>query len=192
MTDENQLPEQWTAADRAAVLALAEIIVAYQPASAAEAVQILEAAIKHSPDAAADWKAAAQVPLILATAELPGRRDDALAGLAQLAKDNPENGAIQEKYADLLLAAGDAASLKLALDRWRIIASRTKPRTPRWYKAKYSVALAQIQRGDRASAATLLKYVLETPPGISDAAWDANYRQLLDEIERKTRSAKTP
>ena len=183
MTDESQLPERWTAADRVVALAIAEIIVAYQPTSATDAVQILESAIKHSPDASADWKAAAQVPLILATAELPGRRQEALAGLAQLAKDNPDNGAIQEKYADLLLAAGDAPSLKLALDRWRIIASRTTPRTPRWYKAKYSVAQAQFKQGDRSGSATLLKYLLETPPGLKGTAWEVPCAELLRQCE---------
>lgn len=185
LTDENQLPERWTSADRAVALSIAEIIVAYQPASAADAVQILEAAINRSPDATADWKAKAQVPLILATAELPGHRQDALAGLAQLAKENPNSGAIQEKYADLLLAAGDASSLKLALDRWRIIASRSKPRTPQWYKAKYSVALTQFRQGDRIAAGTLLRYLLETPPGLP-AEWDTGYRKLLKEVEQKS------
>jgi hypothetical protein len=183
LDDAKQLPAQWTETDRSAALALAEIIVAYQPSNAGEAVQILETALKHSPNAAATRKAAAQRTLILATAELPGRRGEALAGMAELAKVNPDNGAIQEKYAGLLLAADDAVSLKLALDRWRVIASRTKPRTPRWYQAKYSVALAQFKLTDRASAATLLRYLLETPPGLKGTAWETPALELLRKCE---------
>jgi hypothetical protein len=82
------------------------------------------------------------------------------------------------------LAAGDAASLKLALDRWRIIASRSKPRTPRWFKAKYSVALAQFRQNDRSGAATLLKFLLETPPGLKGTEWEARCTDLLRQCEK--------
>ena len=70
------------------------------------------------------------------------------------------------------------------MDRWRIIASRTRPRTPRWYKAKYSVALAQFKQGDRAAAATLLKYLLETPPGLKGTEWEARCTGLLRQCEK--------
>jgi hypothetical protein len=46
-------------------------------------------------------------------------------------------------------------------------------------QAKYSVALAQLKLGDKASAAALLAYVLETPPGLAGNAWEAKYRDLL-------------
>ena len=183
--DANKLPEQWTETDRAIALAAAELIARYQPSDAAQAVELLEAAMHQADEAPAQWKAAANLTLTLAAAELPARRGEALASLAKLARDDPDNAAIQEKYADLLLAAGDAASLKLALDRWRIIASRSKPRTPRWHKAKYSVALAQYRLNDRAGAATLLKYLLETPPGLKGTEWEARCTDLLHQCEKK-------
>lgn len=178
--DEHRLPEPWTDADRATALAIAELIVAYQPASSSDAVRILEAALKGPPEPSAEWKAAARVPLALAMSELPGRRAEALAALASLARANPDNGSIQEKYADLLLATDDAESVKQSLDRWRTIASRSKPRSDRWFKAKHSVALAQFKLGDRAGAAALLRFLLETPPGLKGSAWEKPFVELLE------------
>jgi TolA-binding protein len=183
LDDDKHLPDPWTDTDRAVALSTAELIVAYQPSSAADAVKLLETALEHSPDANDAWKAAAKLTLILAQAEDPARRSAALAGLTQLAKDNPDNGKIQEKYAELLLTAEDDASLKLALDRWRIIASRSQPRTARWYRAKFSVALAQYRLHDQTGAATLLNYLLETPPGLKGTEWEAQYRDLLRKCE---------
>ncbi|HMC09948.1 MAG TPA: hypothetical protein VKH44_01605, partial [Pirellulaceae bacterium] len=108
-----------------------------------------------------------------------GRRDEALAEYTQLAKAHPNNGSIQEGFAKLLLASSDPAQLQQALDRWRVVASRTKPRTPRWLEAKYSIALAQFKLGDRAGAATLLRFLLETPPGLKETAWETTYSDLL-------------
>jgi hypothetical protein len=108
-----------------------------------------------------------------------GQRAEALALYAQLAKDNPDSGPIQEGYADTLLASPDKASLQLALDQWRRIAARTKARTPRWFKAKYSVALAQYKLGDKKSAGQLLDYTLQTPPGLDGTGWQAKFEELL-------------
>ncbi|MDX1947774.1 MAG: hypothetical protein SFU86_20420 [Pirellulaceae bacterium] len=77
------------------------------------------------------------------------------------------------------MAGTDKGSLTAALSQWRIIASRTKPRTPRWFKAKYSVALAQLQLGDPAGAATLLRFLLETPPGLKGTGWEEAFTKLL-------------
>ncbi|HEX5105030.1 MAG TPA: hypothetical protein VFV87_14520 [Pirellulaceae bacterium] len=181
---ENRLPQTWTESDRAVALALAELIVGYQPASSADAVKILEAASNTS-DATAEWKAAAQIPLVLALANQPVRREEAVAALGRLAKENPNSGAIQERYADLLLAAHDAASLQQALERWRVIASRSQPRTERWYKAKLSIAQAQYLLGEKHEAAVLLHYLLETQPSLKGTAWETAYRELLGKCEAR-------
>jgi tetratricopeptide (TPR) repeat protein len=261
---ENHWPDRWTGADRAAALAAAELIVAYQPGRASDAEDLLRRAIAGSFDAPPAWQTAAQAQLVLALAaqgsrqndalaELRaigagsseemlavldglsqiaaragerarpqianvqlaaiamiadgrgrpsvdqqttlariradalasvGRRDEALAAYEQLARDNPQTGAVQEGYARLLLSSSVPGQLKQALDQWRIVASRTRPRTTRWYEAKYSVALAQYKLGDRESAATLLRYLLETPPGVQGTEWEASYSDLLKKCER--------
>jgi hypothetical protein len=261
---EDRLPERWTEADRAAALAAAELTLAYRPADVALAEGILRTALEHADDASETWRAAAQAQLVVAIAAQPGRHDEALQqvreiagaspaqmlavleGLASVASRSPDrtrgeiarvqlaaadlltasrvqlasgdalaldrlraqalaaagradealalyqrlvreqagSGTIQEGYADLLLASSEPAHRKLALDQWRIVASRSPPRTPRWYKAKYSVALAQFQLGDATEAATLLRYLLETPPGLSGSGWEEAYRELLGRCER--------
>lgn len=110
---------------------------------------------------------------------LSGKRDEAVKLYAQLAKENADNGPIQEGYGDALLLGNDKPSLEQALDQWRRIASRSKPRTPRWCKAKYNIALAHYRLGDKPAAAQLLQYTLEAPPGLKDTGWEQAYRDLL-------------
>jgi hypothetical protein len=108
-----------------------------------------------------------------------GQRDRALAAYRKLAAANPDDGGVQQGYAELLLAGDDRDSLQAALTQWRVIASRSRPRSERWLRAKHSVALAQYKLGDNAGAAALLAYVLETPPGLAGSAWEGQYRELL-------------
>jgi hypothetical protein len=211
------------AAQRAAALAAAELVLAWQPQRAAEAEAWLKDALAGGADADAGWQAAAQAQLVIALTQQPGKADDALAVLRQIGEDrsrlskelavslsraqadalaaagrrsealaayrrlvaaHPDSGAIQEGYATLLLAGDDRDSLATALARWRIIASRAKPRSELWKQAKYSVALAQFKLGDKAAAATLLRYVLETPPGLGGSAWEEKYRALLKQCSQ--------
>jgi hypothetical protein len=108
-----------------------------------------------------------------------GRIDQALVRYEQLARSRPDNGALQTGFATLLLSTSDAAQLKKALDQWRLVAGRTPPRTAPWFEAKYSVALAQFKLGDQAGAATLLRFMLETPPGMHGSEWEAKFTDLL-------------
>src|SRR5207249_10038995 len=94
------------------------------------------------------------------------RREEALVRFEQLARMNPDSGAVQKGFAQLLLTSSNKSELQQALEQWRIVASHTRPHTPQWFEAKYSVALAQFKLGDRAGAAILLRFLLETPPGI--------------------------
>lgn len=112
------------------------------------------------------------------------RRDEALEIYARLAKENPAQGGIQEAYGELLLAGSDKESLANALAQWRMVAARSRSRTERWFKARYSIALAQQKLGDKAGAATLLEYVLKTPPGMEGTAWKARYEALLEECQQ--------
>jgi hypothetical protein len=112
------------------------------------------------------------------------RRDEALRLYERLANENPAHGGIQEAYGDLLLAGADRESLTRALAQWRLVAARSKPRTERWFKAKYSIALAQSKLGDKKAATGVLEYMLQTPPGLEGTPWKAKYEALLDECRR--------
>jgi hypothetical protein len=108
-----------------------------------------------------------------------GQRAEGLAVYSRLVEENPDSAVLQKCYAELLLGSSDAGELQQALRQWRIIVSRSQPRAPPWFEAKYSVALAQYKLGDRASAAMLLQYILQTPPGLTEIKWEAAYRELL-------------
>jgi hypothetical protein len=112
------------------------------------------------------------------------RRDEALRLYERLAKENPSHGGIQEAYGDLLLAGGDKTSLMSAVAQWRVVVARSKPRTERWFKAKYSIALAQSKLGDKAAAAGVLEYTLRTPPGLEGTPWKVRYEALLEACRR--------
>lgn len=112
-----------------------------------------------------------------------GRRQEALNAYAALAKSSPNNGAIQAAYAELLGQSSDKANREAALARWRQIAARSAPRSERWCKAKYSIAVLQSQLGDRKSAATLCRYLLETPPGLEETGWQERFEKLQKQLE---------
>lgn len=114
----------------------------------------------------------------LATA---GRRADALEAFSVLAAKFPDDGNLQEQYADLLLQGTDKPSLESALVQWRRIANRSRPQTDQWYRAKYSVALALWKLGQHAAAAARIQYLKTVPPGITDETWKAKF----DELQRK-------
>jgi len=114
---------------------------------------------------------------------LAGRRPEAVAAYAELAKKNPNSGSIQEAYADLLLNGEDKASWQASLDQWRRVAARSRPRTDRWFKAKYSVALALWKLGERQQAADRIRYLQAIPPGLKNTAWEERFRELLKRCE---------
>lgn len=112
-----------------------------------------------------------------------GRREEALRAYKSLAESLPNNGAIQEAYAELLGQSPEQASREAALARWRQIAARTAPRSERWCRAKYSIARLQADLGDRKSAATLCRFLLETPPGLAETGWQERFEQLQRELK---------
>jgi tetratricopeptide (TPR) repeat protein len=112
-----------------------------------------------------------------------GRVDEALVAYAKLSKENLDSGQIQEGYAALLLKSDDPDRLKLAVDQWRLVANRSRPRTSRWFQARYSMALAHYKLGDRETAAKQLRYLLETPPGLKDTEWEQPFSDLLRKCE---------
>lgn len=113
-----------------------------------------------------------------------GRRDAAVAAFEQLAKQFPNDGKLQEKFATLLLDGPDVNSWRRALDQWRIIASRSPPQTAPWFRAKYSVALAQFRLGEKKAAAQLIRFLQATPPGLERTDMKPQFLELLQNCER--------
>jgi hypothetical protein len=97
----------------------------------------------------------------------------------QLAKQHPRDGQIQQGYGELLLASDDPALRPAALRQWRIIAQGSRPRTERWWQAKYNVALLLYESGEREQAAQLIRYLQEVPPGLDDSPLKQDFLDLL-------------
>jgi len=116
-----------------------------------------------------------QLAAALATA---GQAEAALVAYAKLAEEHPLDGAIQEAYANILLESSDQQTLKLALDQWRRVAAKCRPRSERWFKAKYSIALTQFRLGDKSGAAKLIHY-LQATEDLSKTEWQQKYGELL-------------
>lgn len=111
-----------------------------------------------------------------------GQRAEALEILATLSAQNPREAGIQEAYARLLLDAQDRASWERARDKWREVAVRCRPKTPRWYRAKYSLALAHYRLGDPSRAAEILRLVQAIPPGFQGTSLAPEFTKLLEMV----------
>lgn len=99
-----------------------------------------------------------------------GATNDAYDLFSRIAKEHSSNASVQEDFARFLLDSDDKDRLRQALDQWRLVAARTRPRTDRWFRAKYSVAVAHFKLNDKAGAAKLIRYLQATedlaPSGI--------------------------
>ncbi|MEX0818331.1 MAG: hypothetical protein WD070_02025 [Pirellulaceae bacterium] len=97
---------------------------------------------------------------------------------AQLAQDHPKSAAVQEAYARFLLDSDEQVYWQRALEQWRRIAAGTRPRTTRWFRAKYSIALAQYKLGDKAGAAKLIRY-LQATEDLRQSGLEQEFTDLL-------------
>jgi tetratricopeptide (TPR) repeat protein len=120
-----------------------------------------------------------RVSLIRAAALVKlGDADAALEAYAALARHHTNQAMVQVAYAEQLLLSNDREPLRLALSQWRRIAAKTRPRTARWFRAKYSIALTHFKLGDKMAAAKLIRY-LQATEDLAVSGLDAEFRDLL-------------
>ncbi|MCB9938999.1 MAG: hypothetical protein H6823_12200 [Planctomycetaceae bacterium] len=110
--------------------------------------------------------------------EVTGDVDAAYELFSRLAKEHSGNAAVQEDFGRFLLASDNEAHWQQALDQWRRVAARTRPRTNRWFYAKYSVALAQYKLNDKQDAAKLIRY-LQATEDLSQSELEQEFSELL-------------
>lgn len=112
------------------------------------------------------------------TLALAGETEQAIGLYAELAKQAPQDGEIQEAYAKLLTERDDPQTQRAALAQWRLVAAKSEPRTARWYRAKYGVAFAQYKLGQKTDAAKLIRY-LQATEDLAASGLEAEFQQLL-------------
>lgn len=113
-----------------------------------------------------------------------GKQREAIEVFTEFAKQNSANAEIQVEYGDMLLASQDRADWQRGLDQWRLIASRTQPRTARWFQAKYAIAQAHYQLGDKHQAEKLIRY-LQATENMSKSGLEKEFAELLRRVESK-------
>lgn len=117
-----------------------------------------------------------------------GRRAEALAALRALAAENPRDGQTQEDLA-ALMAGGDRESQKAALEQWRLVASKSRPGSPRWLRAHYGLARTQLDLGNPQQASNVIKLVAAAHPDLGGAQMKASFEQLLAACDGRSPAA---
>lgn len=108
-----------------------------------------------------------------------GRTADALAAYEQLAQKYPDDGTIQEELAEMLTVASDRRSLERALALWRAIEKRSPTATPRWFRAKYSIALLHYRLGNSEQARKMITLLQVLHPELGGRKMQADFLALL-------------
>jgi hypothetical protein len=108
-----------------------------------------------------------------------GDTEAALNAYAALVRKYTSQATVQVAYAEQLLLSEDREQLLLALSQWRRVATKTRPRTARWFRAKYSVALAHFKLGDKKAAADLIRY-LQATEDLAASGLEGEFRELLE------------
>lgn len=118
--------------------------------------------------------------LVAQALDATGRADEALKKLELLAKAAPQDGAVQEEFARLLLVGGrDAASWNAALAKWREVEQRSRPGTDRWFRAKYYLALTHERLGNCQRAAEIITLTQVLHPEMGGPEMKAKFEELL-------------
>jgi hypothetical protein len=106
-----------------------------------------------------------------------GRRSEAVAALTALAGQHPTDGETQEALAQLL-GGGDRSSVSLAVDKWREVALKCRPGSPRWWRAHYGLARAQLDLGKPTECLATIKHAEGTPGDFGGPEMKAQFVQL--------------
>lgn len=112
-----------------------------------------------------------------------GRRAEALKALQALASAFPRDGRTHEAWAELLMR-GDESDQRAALSRWAEVAARSRPATPRWFRAHYGLARTQLELGQLAQARETIRRLAARYPGFGGSGMKQKFDDLAAEIER--------
>ena len=111
-----------------------------------------------------------------------GRRNEALAAYKSLAAERSDDAAVQRAYGRLLLAADD--HLFAALKQWRLVEQKSRPGTPGWFEAKYSIALAHERSGEKQQAARVVTLLAVLYPDLGGEEQAAKFRGILTRCQK--------
>jgi tetratricopeptide (TPR) repeat protein len=107
------------------------------------------------------------------------RDAEAVDALTELAAKEPQSAAIQLQLCRALSKLEGDQAVARALNSWRRLALKLKPKSENWFEAKYNVALLLHKAGESGEALKLLEYLKAIPPGWSQSSWKADFDRLL-------------
>jgi hypothetical protein len=113
-----------------------------------------------------------------------GKMDEANDIFSRLVKADPKNADLRQEYAAVLTQSGDEKWLRLGLDQWRLILRNIEPKTPLWYRARYQVALAHHDLGEKDEAAKVIRYLKILSPDLGGPEMKARFLTLLEKCQR--------
>ncbi|MHB8898977.1 MAG: tetratricopeptide repeat protein [Thermoguttaceae bacterium] len=108
-----------------------------------------------------------------------GQTAAALAAYEQLAAQHPDEGDVQEELAAMLAQAEDRRSAQRALDLWRNVETRSAEASPRWFRAKYSIALLHCRLGNPEQARKMIALLQLLHPEMGGREMKAQFEALL-------------
>ena len=108
-----------------------------------------------------------------------GQAQEARQAFSKLAAAYPKDAAVQEQYAETLLAATDAASLHEALERWRTLEQGSRPASERWFRAKLALATVHQRLGNKERALQIIKLTQVLHPDLGGPELKARFLALL-------------
>jgi len=112
-----------------------------------------------------------------------GKMEEANDVFSQLIKADPKNADLRQQYATMLAKSGDEKWLRLGLDQWRLILRNIEPKSPLWFQARYQVAFAHYQLGEKGEAVKIIKYLKILSPDLGGPAMREKFLALLAKCE---------
>ncbi|MCA9262917.1 MAG: hypothetical protein KDA60_03675 [Planctomycetales bacterium] len=113
-----------------------------------------------------------------------GESSRAISDFTSLAEQYPNDAEVQETYARLLLQSSDPAHKRKSLEQWRLILSRSRPQSERWFTAKYSIAQAHFDLGERDQAEQIIRLQKALYPDLGGEELRRQFDRLLLQCER--------
>jgi hypothetical protein len=164
---DNHWPAEWNDLQRDVAVALAQLHLRYGDGASPYAEQLLSAALRGaaagpSDESQAAWKANVRSLLVVARVrggQLAEGREygDAVAAYADLAREHPGDGELQESYAMLLAQGRSAEAVRGALAQWQRVEQHSRRGGPRWRRARQARIELLVRLDQPEEAAKLLR-----------------------------------
>jgi hypothetical protein len=111
-----------------------------------------------------------------------GKRQEGLAALQAMADEYPRDGQTHEDLANLLMAGNDG-DVRAALTKWTQVAEKSRPGTPRFFRAYCGLAQTQLKLGQRRAAVATVQAVADKYPQLGGVAMKPRFEQILAEAK---------